>query len=98
MKNRVTSKLQITENHRKSDVDESSKVAYGFIRNELYEGNVNVSKSKLNVQSVKSTTRSNMLKYNCKTKNLKFVFGSFVLHLPFNKLLLVVLFTKINRY
>lgn len=66
-------KLQVSGNHRKLDVPENSKVVHRFQQNELYKGNV-VSKSKLGVQFVKSTTRSNMLKCPCKTKDLTSVF------------------------
>ena len=46
MKDIFVSKLQITENHRKLDVSENSKVIYDFQENELHEGNVMLLKLK----------------------------------------------------
>ena len=46
MKDIFVSKLQITENHRKLDVSENSKVIYDFQENELHEGIVMLLKLK----------------------------------------------------
>ena len=43
---------------------------------------------------MKVTSRSSLLKIKCSTKDLKANFRSFILHLSFEMLLLVVLFTN----
>ena len=85
-------KFQTNENQRKLDVSENSKSIYDFLQNEPYEGSIML--TKLDVQFVESTTGSNMLKDKCKRKDLRLICRSFILHVPLNKLLLAVPFTK----
>ena len=92
MKSIFILKFQTNENQRKLDVLENSKSIYDFLQNEPYEGSIML--TKLDVQFVESTTGSNMLKHKCKRKDLRFICRSFILHLPLNKLLLAVPFTK----
>ena len=81
------SKLQITENQRKLDVPEKSKVLYDFKQKQFHEGNkYYVSKRNLDVPFVKGITRSNILKGKCKMNVSKLVFRSFLLHLFLTKL------------
>ena len=73
--------LKITGNqacHRASKI-----FIYGFLQNKLHESNVLSVKLKEMYNVRKSTTRSNMLKSKCIKKDLKLIFRSFVLHLPF---------------
>ena len=74
-------KLQLTEIQRKLDVCENSKVVYDLQQNELHEDNILQIKV-LDVQFLKSTTSSNMLKGKSKMEDQKFVFRSFFLLFP----------------
>ena len=40
MKDIFISKLQITKNHRKSDVSENNTSCYDFLKNEIHKNNV----------------------------------------------------------
>ena len=60
----------VTENRKKSEVSENSKVEQIFKSNELQEGKVMLIKVNIN----KITSRSNMFKAKCKSKDLNYVF------------------------
>ena len=75
---RDISKLKFIENHGKPDVSENSQAVYDFLQNELYADNSYVSKIKLDVQFVKSTIRSSILKGKCKGKDLKRLYSFYI--------------------